>query len=75
MRRIAADTPLGLRIAGYAPGAEYPQRTVEIGMPTLWAEIPAETVNRKDAANLFGLLANYAGVNSAALCALTSRSD
>ena len=52
------------RIAGYVRGAEYPKRTVEIGMPTLWAETPAETVNRKDAANLFGLLANYAGVDS-----------
>jgi putative aminopeptidase len=52
------------RIAGYVPGAEYPKRTVEIGMPTLWAETPAETVNRKDAANLFDLLADYAGVNA-----------
>jgi putative aminopeptidase len=58
---VSANLP---RIAGYVPGAEYPKRTVEIGMPTLWAETPAETVNRKDAANLFGLLANYAGVNS-----------
>jgi len=32
-------------------------------VPTLWAETPAETVNRKDAANLFELLAVYAGVN------------
>ena len=51
------------RIAGYVPGAEYPKRTVEIGMPTLWAETPVETVNRKDAANLFELLADYAGVH------------
>jgi putative aminopeptidase FrvX len=51
------------RIAGYVPGAD-PKRTVEIGLPILWAESPAEAVNRKDAANLFGLLANYAGVNS-----------
>ena len=58
---VSANLP---RIAGYVPGAEYPKRTVEIAMPTLWAETPAETVNRKDAANLFGLLANYAGVNS-----------
>jgi putative aminopeptidase len=58
---VSANLP---RIAGYVPGAEYPKRTVEIGVPTLWAETPAETVNRKDAANLFGLLANYAGVNS-----------
>ncbi len=58
---VSANLP---RIAGYVPGAEYPKRTVEIGILTLWAETPAETVNRKDAANLFGLLANYAGVNS-----------
>src|SRR6266436_3915125 len=56
---LSANLP---RIAGYVPGAEYPKRTVEIGMPTLWAETPAETVNRKDAANLFELLADYAGV-------------
>jgi putative aminopeptidase len=58
---VSANFP---RIAGYAPGAEYPKRTVEIGMPTLWAETPAETVNRKDAANLFELLADYAGVGA-----------
>jgi len=58
---ISANLP---RIAGYVPGAEYPRRAVEIGMPTLWAETPDETVNRKDAASLFGLLASYAGVDS-----------
>src|SRR5216683_3875652 len=58
---LSANLP---RIAGYVPGAEYPKRTVEIGMPTLWAETPAETVNRKDAANLFELLADYAGVDT-----------
>src|SRR6266436_5805851 len=57
---LSANLP---RIAGYVPGAEYPERTVEIGMPTLWAETPVETVNRKDAANLFELLADYAGVH------------
>src|SRR6266404_5300001 len=57
---VSANLP---RIAGYVPGAEYPKRTVEIAMPTLWAETPAETVNRKDAANLFELLADYAGVH------------
>ena len=61
MTAISGNLP---RIAGYVPGAEYPKRTVEIGVPTLWAETPAETVNRKDAASLFGLLANYAGVDS-----------
>jgi putative aminopeptidase FrvX len=58
---ISANLP---RIAGYVNGAEYPKRTVEIGVPTLWAETPAETVNRKDTASLFGLLATYAGVDS-----------
>jgi putative aminopeptidase FrvX len=58
---IPANLP---RIAGYVPGAEYPKRTVEIGMPTLAAETPAETVNRKDAANLFELLAAYTGVDA-----------
>ncbi|HVH50091.1 MAG TPA: M20/M25/M40 family metallo-hydrolase [Candidatus Bathyarchaeia archaeon] len=58
---VSANLP---RIAGYVPGAEYPKRTVAIGMPTLWAETPAETVNRKDAANLFELLADYAGVGA-----------
>ncbi len=58
---VPANLP---RIAGYVPGAEYPKRTAEIGMPTLWAETPAESVNRKDAASLFGLLATYAGVDS-----------
>jgi putative aminopeptidase FrvX len=58
---IPANLP---RIAGYAPGAEYPKRTVEIGIPTLCAETPAETVNRKDAANLFELLATYTGVDA-----------
>jgi len=58
---LSANLP---RIAGYLPGAEYPKRSVEIGMPTLWAETPAETVNRKDAANLFELLADYAGVHA-----------
>jgi putative aminopeptidase FrvX len=58
---ISANLP---RIAGYVPGAEYPKRTVGIGMPTLWVETPAETVNRKDAANLFELLADYAGVDA-----------
>jgi len=58
---ISANLP---RIAGYVPSAEYPKRTVEIGMPTLWAETPAETVNRKDAANLFELLADYAGFDA-----------
>jgi putative aminopeptidase FrvX len=58
---ISANLP---RIAGYAPGAEYPKRTVEIGVPTLWVETPAEMVNRKDAASLFGVLATYAGVDS-----------
>jgi putative aminopeptidase len=51
------------RIAGYVPGAQYPKRIAEIGMPTLWAETPVETVNRKDAANLLALLAAYAGVS------------
>src|SRR5882724_599483 len=58
---LSANLP---RIAGYVPGAQYPKRVVEIGVPTLWAETPAETVNRKDAANLFELLAVYAGVNA-----------
>ena len=58
---ISANLP---RIAGYVPGAEYPKRTAEIGVPTLWAETPAETVNRKDVASLFALLASYAGVDS-----------
>jgi putative aminopeptidase len=61
VKAISANLP---RIAGYVPGAEYPKRIVEIGVPTLWAETPAETVNRKDAASLFGLLAIYAGVDS-----------
>jgi len=59
---LSANLP---RIAGYVLGAEYPKRIVEIGVPTLWAETPAETVNRKDTANLFELLAVYAGVNAA----------
>jgi putative aminopeptidase FrvX len=58
---IPANLP---RIAGYVPGAEYPKRTVEIGIPALCAETPAETVNRKDAANLFELLATYTGVDA-----------
>jgi putative aminopeptidase FrvX len=58
---ISANLP---RIAGYVPGPEHPKRTVEIGVPTLWAETPAETMNRKDAASLFGLLATYVGVDS-----------
>ncbi len=58
---LSANLP---RIAGYVPGAQYPKRIVAIGIPTLWAETPAETVNRKDAANLFELLAAYAGANA-----------
>jgi putative aminopeptidase FrvX len=61
VKTVSANLP---RIAGYVPGAEYPKRTVEIGVPTLWAETPAETVNSKDAASLFGLLAAYGGVDS-----------
>jgi putative aminopeptidase FrvX len=57
---VSANLP---RIAGYVSGAEYPKRIAEIGVPTLWAETPAETVNRKDEANLLELLAAYAGVN------------
>jgi putative aminopeptidase FrvX len=61
MTVLSANLP---RIAGYVPGAEYPKRSVEMGMPTIWAETPAETVNRKDAANLFELLRDYAGVDA-----------
>jgi len=57
---LSANLP---RIAGYVPGAEYPKQIAEIGVPTLWAETPAETVNRKDAANLLELLGAYAGVS------------
>src|SRR5438477_6245003 len=40
------------RIVAYVSGAEYPKRTIQIGIPALWAETPAETVNKQDAANL-----------------------
>ena len=59
---LAANPP---RIAGYVPGAEYPKRMLEIGMPTRWAETPAETVNQQDAAKLLQLLAAYAGMHEA----------
>jgi len=51
------------RIAGYVPGAEYPKRTLQIGIPTLWPETPAETINKQDAATLLGILAAYAGID------------
>jgi putative aminopeptidase FrvX len=54
------------RIAGYVPGAEYPRRIVVAGMPTMWAETPAETVSRQDTAELSQLLAAYAGISSKA---------
>jgi putative aminopeptidase len=59
---LAANPP---RIAGYAPGAQYPKQIVEIGIPTLWAETPAETVDKRDARQLFELLAAYAGITPA----------
>ena len=51
------------RIAGYVPGADYPKRTLQIGIPTLWAQTPAETINRQDAAKLLEILAAYAGID------------
>jgi len=57
---LSASLP---RIAGYVPGAEYPKRTLQIGIPTLWTETPAETINKQDAAKLLGILAAYAGIN------------
>jgi putative aminopeptidase FrvX len=51
------------RIAGYVPGAEYPKRTLQIGIPTHWAETPAETINKQDAAKLLEILAAYAGID------------
>jgi len=58
---LAANPP---RIAGYVPGAEYPKRIVVVGMPTLWAETPVETVSRRDATGLLQLLAAYVGVEA-----------
>src|ERR1043166_4307279 len=55
---VAANPP---RMTGYVKGAELPKRTVEIGMPTLWAETPAETVDKQDANNLLQVLVSYAG--------------
>ena len=52
------------RIAGYVPGAEYPTRVVVAGIPAIWAETPAETVDQKDAAELSQLLAAYAGLST-----------
>jgi putative aminopeptidase len=59
---IAANLP---RVVGYVPGAEYPKRTVEIGIPALWAETPAETVSRQDAKQLLKLLAAYVDSDAA----------
>jgi putative aminopeptidase FrvX len=53
------------RIAGYVPGADYPKRIVEAGIPTTGAETPAETVSTKDAGQLLQLLAAYVGVTPA----------
>jgi putative aminopeptidase FrvX len=58
---VSANPP---RIVGYVPGAQYPKRTIEIGMPALWAETPAETVSRQDAKELSQLLAAYAGTDA-----------
>jgi putative aminopeptidase FrvX len=52
------------RIAGYVPGAEYPKRIVVAGMPAMWAETPAETVSKEDAAKLSRLLGAYAGLDT-----------
>ncbi len=52
------------RITGYAPGAPYPKRVVQMGIPALWPETPAETVDRQDAQKLLQLLSAYAGLNA-----------
>jgi putative aminopeptidase len=52
------------RIAGYVPGAQYPKRIAEVGIPALWPETPAETVHRQDAQKLLQLLSAYAGMNA-----------
>lgn len=55
---VAANPP---RMAGYVKGAEFPKRMVGLGMPTLWAETPVETVDKQDATSLLQVLASYAG--------------
>src|SRR5258708_5488397 len=51
------------RIVSYVPGAEYPQRSAEIGVPVRWAETPAETVNLRDVRDLQQFLSAYAGTS------------
>jgi putative aminopeptidase FrvX len=60
---IPANLP---RIAGYVPGAEYPKRSVEIGIPALWPETPAETVGEQDANRLYKLISAFSGLDDGA---------
>jgi putative aminopeptidase len=47
------------RIAGYAKGAAWPQRFVELGVPLLWAVTPGETIAWADMERLERLLEAY----------------
>jgi putative aminopeptidase FrvX len=57
---VSATMP---RIVSYVPGAEYPQRSAEIGVPVRWAETPVETVNLRDVRDLQQFLSAYAGTS------------
>jgi len=57
LTQIVAATPP--RIASYVKGAAFPERFVELGVPTLWPATPAEYALWRDAGELQKLLEAY----------------
>jgi putative aminopeptidase len=56
---VAAASP---RIASYAKSAVFPERFVQLGLPTLWPVTPAEYASWNDAGQLQKLLEAYLGI-------------
>ncbi|GAC1627758.1 MAG: hypothetical protein NVS9B13_25110 [Candidatus Acidiferrum sp.] len=56
--RVAADSP---RIVGYANNAELPAQFVQLSIPVLWPNTPAEFISHEDLSALETLLVNMSG--------------
>ena len=64
---VQVVTAKPVRMIGYAPGAAFPERFAQMGVPTLYPVTPAESVSWSDKGNLERLLQAYLGIAKSAV--------
>ena len=59
---VQVVTAKPVRMIGYAPGAAFPGRFAQVGVPTLYPVTPAESVSWSDTGSLVRLLESYIAI-------------